>query len=295
MTIRGGVHTHLYSKAVLLLGTDRHNELVQRAGDYRDYGCFALTELTHGSNVRGILTEAHYDHKNQQFIINTPCEEGIKFWIGGAAQTANKSVVWAQLYIGEKCYGVHAYVVPIRDTQTHKLLPGVMIGDCGHKNGNNGIDNGFIKFDRVRIPKEYQLDRISGVDDNGNFRSTIKNDEKRFGIQLSALSGGRYSIAQISTILALTGLTIAIRYANERRQFKGPKDKEEKLLMSYPLMKRRLMPLLAQTIVYYTASNHNTKLWDGEQKNIQELKVDNVEKLHAIASVMKSKASWFAS
>ena len=60
-------------------------------------------------------------------------------------------------------------------------------------------------------------------------------------------------------------------------------------------MKRRLMPLLAQTIVYYTASNHNTKLWDGEQKNIQELKVDNVEKLHAIASVMKSKASWFAS
>jgi acyl-CoA oxidase len=87
----------------------------------------------------------------------------MKFWIGGAAQTANKAVVWAQLYIGERCYGVHAYVVPIRDLSTHKLLPGVLIGDCGPKNGLNGIDNGFIIFDKVRIPKDYQLNRISGV------------------------------------------------------------------------------------------------------------------------------------
>jgi len=44
------------------------------------------------------------------------------------------------------------------------LLPGVLIGDCGTKNGLNGIDNGFILFDQVRIPKDNQLDRISGID-----------------------------------------------------------------------------------------------------------------------------------
>ena len=114
--------------------------------------------------------------------------------------------------------------MPIRDTQTHKLLPGVMIGDCGQKNGNNGIDNGFIKFEKVRIPKHYQLDRISGVDEDGNYQSTISNDEKRFGIQLSALSGGRYHIAQVSMTNSIVALTITIRYCNERRQFKGPKD-----------------------------------------------------------------------
>jgi acyl-CoA oxidase len=88
----------------------------------------------------------------------------MKFWIGGAAHTANMAVIWAQLYIDGKKYGVHAYVVPIRDSQTHKLLPGVLIGDCGPKNGLNGIDNGFILLDKVPIPKMNQLDRISGVD-----------------------------------------------------------------------------------------------------------------------------------
>ena len=51
--------------------------------------------------------------------------------------------------------------MPIRDTQTHKLLPGVMIGDCGQKNGNNGIDNGFIKFEKVRIPNPLQFHETS--------------------------------------------------------------------------------------------------------------------------------------
>ena len=48
-----------------------------------------------------------------------------------------------------------------------KLLPGVTIGDCGHKNGHNGIDNGYIILDHVRIPKSYALDAISGVNENG--------------------------------------------------------------------------------------------------------------------------------
>jgi len=91
----------------------------------------------------------------------------MKFWIGGAAETANMSVVWAQLYINGKSHGVHAYVVPIRDPLTHKLLPGVLVGDCGPKSGLNGIDNGFLLFDKVRIPVGNQLDRISGVDEKG--------------------------------------------------------------------------------------------------------------------------------
>jgi acyl-CoA oxidase len=88
----------------------------------------------------------------------------MKFWIGGSANLANMSVIWAQLYIDGKCYGVHAYIVPVRNTSTHDLLPGVLIGDCGPKTGMHGIDNGFLLFDKVKIPKENQLNRLSGVD-----------------------------------------------------------------------------------------------------------------------------------
>lgn len=88
----------------------------------------------------------------------------MKFWIGGAAKTASTSIIWAQLYIDGKSYGVHAFVVPIRDPITYKPRNGVLLGDCGHKSGMNGVDNGFMMFDKVRIPKGNLLDRISGVD-----------------------------------------------------------------------------------------------------------------------------------
>lgn len=121
------------------------------------------------------MTEAHYDHSSREIVLLTPSKEAMKFWIGGAAKSANMCVIWAQLYIGEVCHGVHAFVVPIRDNTTHKVLPGITIGDCGPKQGLNGVDNGFIIFDKFRIPVDNLLNKISGIDEKGMFVSTVKN------------------------------------------------------------------------------------------------------------------------
>lgn len=51
-------------------------------------GCFAMTELGHGSNVAGLETTSTFDSASDQFIINTPTITGTKWWIGGAAHTA---------------------------------------------------------------------------------------------------------------------------------------------------------------------------------------------------------------
>lgn len=59
----------------------------------------------------------------------------------------------AQLFTQGQNYGMHAFIVPIRDLETHKPLPGVNIGDIGPKFGYNGVDNGFLRFEYVRLRK----------------------------------------------------------------------------------------------------------------------------------------------
>jgi acyl-CoA oxidase len=83
------------------------------------------------------------------------------------------SIIWAQLIVDGKSYGPHPFVVPLRCKKTHKILPGITIGDCGLKNGLNYIDNGFIILDNVRISSDYLLGKLGSIDENGAYTSMI--------------------------------------------------------------------------------------------------------------------------
>jgi acyl-CoA oxidase len=72
--IKHGVHFYLYAKTIMNIGTEKHQKLIPRLLNLEDVGCFGLTELGHGSNVRSIQTTATYDSLTNEFIINTPSD-----------------------------------------------------------------------------------------------------------------------------------------------------------------------------------------------------------------------------
>lgn len=284
MVIKFGVQFGLWGMSILSLGTKRHHdEYLPKIGTLELPGCFAMTETNHGSNVRGIETTATYDHEQQTFTIHTPHLSARKEYIGNAAMHGRMATVFAKLIINDTDYGVSAFVVPLRDADGN-VLPGVTIEDCGRKMGLNGVDNGLIEFTQVVIPKENMLDRFAKVNDAGEFETPIASDNKRFFTMLGTLVGGRIGIPRSALAASRSGLAIAIRYGDQRRQF-GPEGGEEVPILNYRMHQRRLIPLLAKAYAGHFAMRYMTR-------RFLDRKPEEMQELEALAAGLKSYITW---
>ena len=294
--VKVGVQFGLFGGAILQLGTARHHE--QYLTDLvtgKLMGCFAMTETGHGSNVQALGTVATYDAEAGEFVITTKGPEANKDYIGNAAAHAELAVVFAQLEVaGQETtegHGVHAFVVPIR--RDGRPAPGVRIEDDGLKMGLNGVDNGRLWFDQVRVPREALLNRFADVARDGTYSSEIENPNRRFFTMLGTLIQGRVCVGGAGINASKVALAIAVRYGLRRRQFEATSQDEEELLLDYGQHQRRLFPLLAHTYALHFAqevvAGRAHRAFSGE---VDEEKF--VRELESRAAGTKALGTWHA-
>ena len=295
LLVKFGVQFGLFGGAIYFLGTERHHALLEDVASVRLPGCFAMSEVGHGSNVRELGTTATYDPERDELVVHSPDRSAWKEWIGNAALHGRLAVVFAQLVVGGDTHGVHAVLVPLRD-EAGRTLPGITIEDDGPKLGLNGVDNGRIGFDRVRVPRENLLDRYGHIDAQGQYTSPINSPTRRFFTMLGTLVGGRISVASAGVAAARSALTIAVRYGARRRQF-GPTGAEEICILDYPAHQERLMPALAEGIVLTLALRDLTERYergmDRARRGPPDPAVDS-RQIEALAAGFKALSTWHA-
>ena len=293
LLVKCGVQFGLFGGAVQHLGNEEHRrEYLPRIMSGELPGCFAMTETGHGSNVQEIGTTAIYDRDAHEFVIHTPFDEAAKDYIGNAARDGKMAVVFAQLEVDGDQHGVHAFLVPLRNDDG-ECLSGVRIEDCGEKLGLEGVDNGRIWFDQVRVPRTALLDRYGTVGDDDLYESPIDNKNRRFFTTIGTLIQGRVSVSGASISATKSALAIAVRYGLRRKQFGPPDGDHEVLLMDYRVHQRRLLPRLATTYALHFAQReivaelHRAMTEDDYPDRERR-------KLEATAAGVKAVATWHA-
>lgn len=291
---RIGIHSGLFLETVKALGSAEQLQhwLSKGAGSLSHfYGCFGMTELGHGSNVAGLQTTATYNPADETFTVHTPNLAATKWWIGGAAHSATHSVVYARLIVKGKDYGVKNFVVQLRNGNG-ELLPGVAVGDIGKKMGRDGIDNGWIQFTDVKIPRFNMLNKYTQIDPSG--KVTIPPFQQ---LGYSALVMGRVSMAVDSYHVGKKFITIALRYATLRRQFGKDSEGLEKKIIDYTHHRKRLFPLLATVYALNSSSLEILRVQDKTLKllenggNVKDV-IPDLKDLFSLSAGLKAFSTW---
>ena len=292
LQIKSGVQWGLFGSAVLQLGTAEHHEKwLPGIMSLEIPGAFAMTEIGHGSDVASVGTTATYDPDTEEFVINTPFRGAVKEYLGNAALHGIAATVFAQLITDGVNHGVHCFYVPLRDDEGNDL-PGIGREDDGLKGGLNGIDNGRLSFDHIRIPRTNLLNKYGDVASDGTYTSSIDSPGRRFFTMLGTLVQGRVSLDGAASWASALALDIAITYGTQRRQFDGA-DGQERVLLDYGKHQRRLLPRLATTYAQIFAHDEFLQKFDGVFSGRTDTPEDR-EDLETLAAALKPLSTWHA-
>uniref|UniRef100_A0AAY4A7W1 Acyl-coenzyme A oxidase n=1 Tax=Denticeps clupeoides TaxID=299321 RepID=A0AAY4A7W1_9TELE len=284
------LHLAMFLPTLLTQATpEQQDTFFMPAWNLEIIGTYAQTEMGHGTHIRGLETTATYDPSTQEFVINSPTVSSIKWWPGGLGKTSNHAIVLAQLYTQGKCHGLHAFIVPIRSMSTHKPLPGVVVGDIGPKFGFDEVDNGYLKFENVRIPRENMLMKYSKVRPDGTFHKP-PSDKLTYGTMVFI----RSMIVGESARALSKACTIAIRYSAVRHQSELRPGEPEPQILDYQTQQHKLFPLLATAYAFHFVGQYMKSTYHRITSDINQGDFSELPELHALSAGLKAFTTWVA-
>lgn len=283
-----GLHSGMFIPTLeAQCNAEQKDKWLPKAFNYEIIGTYAQTELGHGTNVRGLETMATYDPKTQEFILHSPTLTSIKWWPGGLGKTCNCAIVMALLYTKGECHGIHGFLVQLRDLKTHQPLPGITVGDIGPKFGFDTIDNGFLRFNHVRVPRENMLMKNAQVLKDGTYVKP-KLEKHAYGAMI-------FIRAMVVLDQAARGLaqavTIAVRYSCVRHQSELKPGEPEPQILEYKTQQYKLFPQLASAYAFWFAGLKMRETYFMLNYEIQQGNTESLPELHATSSGIKAYSS----
>ncbi|ELR54077.1 peroxisomal acyl-coenzyme A oxidase 2 isoform X2 [Bos mutus] len=281
---------HIFQKTIRSLGSEEQiAKWDPLCSKFQILGTYAQTELGHGTYLQGLETEATYDAATQEFVVHSPTMTAIKWWPGDLGRSATHALVQAQLICSGARQGMHAFIVPIRSLDDHSPLPGTTIGDIGPKMDFEHTDNGFLKLDHVRIPRENMLNRFAQVLPDGTY---VKLGVPKSNYLSMVVVRVDILLGEVLPLLQ-KACTIAVRYAVIRRQSRlRPSDPEAKVL-DYQTQQQKLCPPLAMAYAFHFVANSLLDFFHHSYSFILDGDFALLPELHALSAGLKAMLSDF--
>lgn len=255
-----GAHTGIGTLPILLYGTEeQQKKYLPKLATGEWIGAYCLTEPGAGSDANSGRTKAELTEDGKSWVIN-----GQKMWISNAGY-ADVFIVFARI---ENDKNITGFIV-------EKGAEGLTLGDEEHKMGIRASSTRQVFFNNVTIPKENLL----GERDGG------------FKIAMNALNVGRIKLAAACLDANRRGISVSVKYANEREQFNKP-------ISSFGAIQAKLAEMAAKHFANESATyragqdiENNINRLKEEGMNPQEAKLKGVEEFAVECAILKVHGS----
>jgi len=261
-----GAHTGIGTMPIVLYGTEEQkSKYVPALASGEKFGAYCLTEPDAGSDANSGKTTAELTEDGKYYKIN-----GQKMWISNAG-FASIFTVFARIGNDKN---ITAFIVEYDPENPN----GISFGEEEHKLGIRSSSTRQVFFTDTLVPVENMLSERG----------------KGFKIAMNSLNIGRIKLSAACIDAGRRILTEAVKYANERKQFKTP-------IAQFGAIKKKLAEMATkiyatESATYRAAKDIQNKIDElrAEGKSHQEAELKGVEEFAIEAAILKVYGSEMA-